>query len=52
LNAAGEETNTAEEITQTVFEIKLDRLVDAPSTSAMIVAKGTTKSELVLEANV
>jgi hypothetical protein len=51
LNAAGEETDTQEDITTTVFEIALDRLVSAPSTSAMVVAKGTTKSELVLEVN-
>jgi hypothetical protein len=51
LNAKGEETATAEDIVKTVFEIRLDRLVDKPSTSNMIVAKGTTKSTLKLDFN-
>jgi hypothetical protein len=50
-NAAGEETDVAEDIVKSVFEISVDRLVDAPKSSGMVVAKGTTKSELLLEAN-
>lgn len=37
-NAADEETEVAEEIVKSVYEIRLDRLVTAPSTSAMVVA--------------
>jgi NACalpha-BTF3-like transcription factor len=52
LNAADEETDIAEEIVKLVFEIRLDRLVAAPSTSNMVVAKGSSKSEITLEMNV
>jgi len=34
-NAAGEETEVSEEITQAVYEIRLDRLVSSESTAAI-----------------
>jgi len=37
--------------TKIVYEIRLDRLVTAPSTSSMVLAKGTSKSEFNLEVN-
>jgi argonaute-like protein implicated in RNA metabolism and viral defense len=51
LNAADEETEVEEEIVKLIFEIRLDRLVEAPKTSNMIVSKGTSKSEITLEIN-
>jgi hypothetical protein len=51
-DANGDETEVAEDIVKRTYEIKLDRLVAAPSTSAMVISKGTTKSTVTLEANV
>jgi hypothetical protein len=51
-NANDEETDTANEIMKAVYEIKLDRLVSTPSTSAMSIMKGSIKSDITLERNV
>jgi hypothetical protein len=51
-DAQNQETEVSDDITKTVFEIKLDRLVAAPSTSAMTIMKGSSKSDIQLEMNV
>jgi MoaA/NifB/PqqE/SkfB family radical SAM enzyme len=51
-NDKDEVTDVAEEVKKSVYEIKLDRLVATPSTSAMSIMKGSTKSEITLDSNV
>jgi hypothetical protein len=51
-NAKDEETDTAEEIIKAVYDIKLDRLVAAPSTAAMSIMIGSTKATITLEKDV
>jgi hypothetical protein len=51
LNAAGEETDVAEEIKTIEFVISLDRLVSAPSTASMTLMKATSKSTFDLKMN-
>jgi hypothetical protein len=45
-DAQNQETEVSDDITKTVFEIRLDRLVSAPSTSAMTIMKGNSKSDI------
>jgi len=52
LNDKDEVTEIAEEIKKSVYEIKLDRLVAAPSTAAMSVMMGSTKSKITIEKDV
>jgi hypothetical protein len=51
LDAAGTETDVKEDIVKTVYEISLDRLVSAPSTSTIQIIKGSSKSTFTLEQN-
>jgi hypothetical protein len=51
-DAENNEVNSWTDTVKAVYEIRLDRLVAAPSTSSMVVKKGSTKSEVTLETNV
>jgi hypothetical protein len=46
------ETDDAEAIVKSVFEIKIDRLITGITTDGVTVARATTKSELTFEHNV
>jgi len=51
-NYNAEDVESNSDVVKTVYEIMLDRMVSAPSTSSMQINKGTSKSEFNLEANV
>jgi len=46
------ETDDTKKVKKLVYTIKVDRLVNAPTTSSMVILKGTTKAKLELKANV
>lgn len=48
-NAEGTEAEGEDVVTQSVYEIRLDRLVSTESTAAIQVAKGSTKATITVE---
>jgi hypothetical protein len=51
-DASGAETDDSKLVVKTVFEIKIDRLVEKETTAAIQVLKGSSKAHIKIERNV